>query len=178
MIPTFTRCLRKTPTAVYLKQLNKTIEDLYMNKTITVDLRQKLKPTSTLTPRFYGLPQVHKRDNPLRPIVASRGLITYKLVRYVADVLKPLMGMNGYALKNSVHLVEFMKDLVLLEGTVLVSFDVTPLFTKVPVARSLKIIVDRLENDPLLGERTPCPLCRSETFLRFASPQPTFNLMG
>ena len=176
MIPTLTRCLRKTPRAVYLKQLNKTIEDLYMNKTITVDLRQKLKPMSTLTPRFYGLPKVHKRDNPLRPIVASCGSITNKLARYVTDVLKPLMGMNGYALKNSVHLVEFMKDLVLLEGTVLVSFDVTPLFTKVP--RSLKIIVDRLENDPLLGERTPCPLCRSETFLRFASPQPTFNLMG
>ena len=66
------KVLKKDPTAVYLKQLNKTIEDLYMNKTITVDLKQKLKPTSTLTPRFYGLPKVHKRDNPLRPIVASR----------------------------------------------------------------------------------------------------------
>ena len=70
------KVLKKDPTAVYLKQLNKTIEDLYMNKTITVDLKQKLKPTSTLTPRFYGLPQVHKRDNPLRPIVAPRGSIT------------------------------------------------------------------------------------------------------
>lgn len=166
------KVLKKDPTAVYLKQLNKTIEDLYMNKTITVDLKQKLKPTSTLTPRFYGLPKVHKRDNPLRPIVASCGSITNKLARYVTDVLKPLMGMNGYALKNSVHLVESMKDLVLPEGKVLVSFDVTALFTKVPVARSLEIILDRLENDPLLGER------RSETFLRFASPQPTFNLMG
>ena len=83
------------------------------------------------------------------------------------------MGVNGYALKNSAHLVESMKDLVLPEGTVLVSFDVTALFTKVPVARSLEIILDRLSNDPLLGERR-----RSETFLRFASPQPTFNLMG
>ena len=82
------------------------------------------------------------------------------------------MGVNGYALKNSAHLVESMKDLVLPEGKVLVSFDVTALFTKVPVARSLEIILDRLSNDPLLGERS------SETFLRFASPHPTFNLMG
>ena len=96
-----------------------------MNKTITVDLKQKLKLTSTLTPRFYGLPKVHKRDNPMCPIVASRGTITNKLARYVTDVLKPLMGVNGYALKNSAHLVESMKDLVLPEGMVLVSFDVT-----------------------------------------------------
>ena len=126
------KVLKKDPTAVYLKQLNKTIDDLWFDKSITNDVKLKLKPTSTLTPRFYGLPKVHKRDNPLRPIVASRGSITYKLARYVADVLKPLMGKNGYALKNSADLVDSMKDLVLPEGTVLVSSDVKALFSQVP----------------------------------------------
>ena len=86
-------------------------------------MKLKLKPTSTLTPRFYGLPKgAQKRQSP----------ITYKLARYVADVLKPLMGKNGYALKNSADLVDSMKDLVLPEGTVLVSSDVKALFSQVP----------------------------------------------
>ena len=87
------KVLKKDPTAVYLKQLNKTIEDLYMNKHITVDLRQKLKPTSTLTPRFYGLPKVHKRDNPLRPIVASCGSITNKFLRFASP--QPTFNLMG-----------------------------------------------------------------------------------
>ena len=161
------KVLKKDPTAVYLKQLNKTIDDLWFDKSITNDVKLKLKPTSTLTPRFYGLPKgAQKRQSP----------ITYKLARYVADVLKPLMGKNGYALKNSADLVDSMKDFVLPEGTVLVSSDVKALFTNVPVARSLKIILDRLENDPLLAERTTLSpvqvrdllkICLTTTYFQF-----------
>ena len=32
----------------------------------------KMYPTGAVTPKFYGLPNIHKRDIPLRPIVSSR----------------------------------------------------------------------------------------------------------
>ena len=38
-------------------------------------LYKKMYPTRAMTPKFYGLPKIHKRDIPLRPRVSSRGLI-------------------------------------------------------------------------------------------------------
>lgn len=112
---------------------------------IKVPLFNRLYPTETVIPRFYGLPKIHKASVPLRPIVASRGSITYGVARFVADILKPIVGKNGYALKNSADMVNTLGQVRLEEGEVLVSFDVTALFTKVPVDKSLDIILDLLE---------------------------------
>ena len=70
-------------------------------------------------------PKVHKADAPLRPIVASRGSITYAEAKFVADILAPLVGRDGYALKNSKDLVKQFSECQLDEGDILVSFDVT-----------------------------------------------------
>ena len=91
-------------------------------------------------PNNYRLPKVHKAGAPLRPIVASRGSIMYGIARRVADILAPLVGKNGYALKNSEDLAKQLGQLHLEDDEILVSFDVTALFTCVPVALSLDII--------------------------------------
>ena len=115
---------------------------------------KRLYPTSSTIPQFYGLPKVHKAGAPLRHIVASRGSITYAVARRVADILAPLVGKNGYALKNSADLVHQLNDCQLDETDVLVSFDVTALFTCVPVDQSLDVIFDKLSQDPSLPTRT------------------------
>ena len=38
-------------------------------------------PTSADLPKFYGLTKIHKVGSPLRPIVSSRGSITYVVVK-------------------------------------------------------------------------------------------------
>ena len=111
-------------------------------------------PTSSTIPPFYGLPKVHKAGAPLRPIVASRGSITYVVARRVADILAPLVGKNGYALKNNADLVRQLNDCQLDETDVLVSHDVTALFTCLPVDQSLDMIFDKLSQDPTLPTRT------------------------
>lgn len=108
-----------------------------------------------MIPRYYGLPKVHKPPPvPLRPIVASRGSITYNTARTCADILSPLVGKNEYALKNSAHLVSSTRDCQLEEDETLLSCDVTQLFTKVPVNKSLDVILHKLESDESLPERT------------------------
>ena len=97
---------------------------------------------------------MHKVGDPLRPIVASRGSITYNLAAFVAGILSPLMGQNGHSLKNSSEMVRELRDCQLDETDVLVSFDVTALFTSVPVDQSLDVILDRLEKDTTLSTRT------------------------
>ena len=118
-------------------------------KTTTASLTlstKRLYPITTLIPRFYGLPKVHKVGAPLRLIVASRGSITYAIACKVADILAPLVGKNGLALKNSADLVTQLNDLQLDEDEMLVSFDVTALFTCTPVALSVDIFFELLQN--------------------------------
>ena len=45
-------------------------------------------PTGTVAPMFNGLPKIHKRDVPLRPIVSSRGSINYEVAKKLARTLR------------------------------------------------------------------------------------------
>ena len=49
-------------------------------------------PTGASSPKLYGFPKIHKKNNPLRPIVSSRGSVTYGVAKELARVLKPLTG--------------------------------------------------------------------------------------
>ena len=51
--------------------------------------------------KFYGLPKIHKPDVPLRPSVASQGSPTYNLAKYLAEILKPLVGKSEHHVVNS-----------------------------------------------------------------------------
>ena len=46
-----------------------------------------MDPTSCTPPKFYGLPKIHKTGTPLRPIVSSRGSVTYGVAKVLAKVL-------------------------------------------------------------------------------------------
>jgi retron-type reverse transcriptase len=80
--------------------------------------------------------------------------LTYNTARKIADILPPLVGKNGYALKNSAELVEQLSQCKLDEADVMVLYDVTSLFTRVPVDRSLDVIFDKLNKDNTLDSRT------------------------
>ena len=43
-------------------------------------------PTGCVPPRFYGLPQIHKTGIPHRPIVSSRGSVTYRVTKVLSKV--------------------------------------------------------------------------------------------
>ena len=76
------------------------------------------------------------------------------MAKFVANILAPLVGGNGLSLKNSKELVKVLDECTLDETDVLVSFDVTALFTSVPVDKSLEIIFDLLTKDSTLSQRT------------------------
>ena len=138
---TKTYILPKNPTAKYTSTLLKKLQELKQADAITELDYKRVYPTSTTIPRFYGFPKVHMAGAPLRPIVASRGSITYVVVRRIADILAPLVGKNGYALKNSAELVRQLNDCQLDKTDVLVLFGVTALLTCVPIDQSLDVIL-------------------------------------
>ena len=57
-------------------------------------------------------------------------------------------------MKNSKHFVEVMSDLRVEEDEMLVSFDVSSLFTNVPIDEAVQVIHDRLRRDETLVDRT------------------------
>ena len=64
-------------------------------------LYKKLYPTGAVKPKFYGLPKIHKDGVPLRPIVSSRGSITYEVAKELARILKPLVGSSPHHIINT-----------------------------------------------------------------------------
>ena len=56
-------------------------------------------------PKFYGLPNIHITNIPLRPIVSSRGSATYGVAKVLAKILKPLVG-------KSPHHIQSIKDFI------------------------------------------------------------------
>ena len=103
---------------------------------------------------FYGLPKIHKPDTPLRAIVSTCGSVTYGVTKELAKILKPLVGKSPHHLNSTQDFVEQAKHITLAPGECLSSYDVSALFTSVPVDPALNIIKDLLEKDHTLMERT------------------------
>ena len=111
-------------------------------------------PTGCVPPKFYGLPKIHKPDNPLRPIVSSCGSVTYGVVKELAKILKPLVGKSPHHINSTQDFVEQVKHITLAPGECLSSYDVSALFTSVLGDPALNIIKDLLEKDHTLKDRT------------------------
>ena len=103
---------------------------------------------------FYGLPQIHKPDTPLRPIVSSSRSVTYGVAKELAKNLKPLVGKSSHHINSIQDFLEQVKQLTLAHGECISSYDVSALFTSVPVDPALGVIKDLLEKDPTLKDIT------------------------
>ena len=134
--------------------------------------------TGCTAPKFYGLPKIYKLDTPLSPTVSSRGLVTYGVAKVLTQILKPLVGKCPLHIYITQDFVEQASKVTLLLGECLSSYDVTALFTSVPVGPALGIIKDLLEEDNTLKERTVLPvkdrilllkLCLKNSYFSFQS---------
>ena len=111
-----------------------------------------------LSPRFYGLPKIHKAGIPLRPIVSFINSQTYEVLSYLAKILSPMVGKTENTVINSHAFVEFIRDINLDANHELVSFDVVSLFTKIQVNLAIKVAKKRLNKDVSLNKRTTLPV--------------------
>ena len=110
-----------------------------MKESIDQFLYDKIRPIACIAPCIYGLPKVHKTDIPVRPIVSSVGSVCYNLARFVVDILSPLVGKTVHHINNLQDFSSIVKALKVDDDEVLTSYDVTALFTSVPVDGALKV---------------------------------------
>ena len=76
------------------------------------------------------------------------------MAKFLAKVLRPLVGKSLYHIKNTRDFVNRVREVTLLPGESLCSYDVTALFTSVPIDPALKMIKDLLEQDETLQDKT------------------------
>ena len=81
-------------------------------------------------------------------------------------------------MQNSQDFVEKLKGIVVGEDEVLVSYDVSALFTSVLVNEALDIIRRRLENDTTLGSRTKLTVDQFIKLLAFCLNNTYFMAQG
>ena len=110
-------------------------------------------PMSCGAAKFYGLPKIHKQGTPLRPIMSSCGLVTYGVAKEPTKIPKPLVCKSPHHISSTQDLVERFKNVTLSPDECLSCYDISVLFTSVPVDPALGIIKDLLERDPTFKER-------------------------
>ena len=76
------------------------------------------------------------------------------MAKELTKILKPLVAKSSHHINITQDFVEQIKNVTLLPGECLSSYDVSALFTPVPVDPALGIIKDLLEKDLTLKERT------------------------
>ena len=109
----------------------------------------KLYPSGSAPARIYGTPKMHKfsPSDPfpkLRPIVSSIGTFNYNLARFLCDLLSPLVP-NDYSCKDTFSFVSQIKN-ANLSKKFLVSYDVTSLFTNIPLQETIDIAINLIFN--------------------------------
>ncbi|BHF79925.1 hypothetical protein SprV_0702304900 [Sparganum proliferum] len=133
------------PMRKLVTQLDKTLADMQTSKAINKSVRLAIKPVDAAAPRFYGLPKVHKAGVPLRPIVSLRGAPTFNLAKWMFRNLRPLTSDASTTVCSATQFLERIKGMRITEDEVMVSFDVTSLFTSIPQDLAVETVSELLE---------------------------------
>ncbi|BHF83971.1 hypothetical protein SprV_0902712100 [Sparganum proliferum] len=119
------------PVKTLTREINATLLALENSGAITPTDRRMARAQETTLARFYGLSKVHKKGAPLRPIVSLKGTPTYGLAKWLFRRLKFLTADSDTTVCSSTQFLEKLKGVGLLPNEVIVSFDVTSLFTSI-----------------------------------------------
>ncbi|XP_046398161.1 uncharacterized protein LOC124164967 [Ischnura elegans] len=130
------RKLHRDPTEAVTR---KTIS-LIKKSSLAPEEAKNLQPDAPAPPRLYGLPKIHKKGVPLRPIVSSIASPTYNLAKYLTWLLSPYVGLGEHHVKNSAEFVNILDDIKVKDTDILVSLDVVSLFTRVPLVDTIELL--------------------------------------
>ena len=135
-------------------------------------------PPVQFPPNFMAFPKYTKQVPPLRPIVSSRGSITYGVAKELSHIIKPLVGQSPHHLKNTQHFIQQLQGIRLQAGESITSYDVKALFTSVPVQPSVQFVKHRLQQDTTLPQRTSMSIPQITSLLDFCLTHTYFLFQG
>ena len=115
----------------------------HVKKCVDERVYSDIKPSGSQPGKLYGLCKVHKANNPMRPVISMIATAEYKLAKYLDTFIKPNINTNHSVCSTSAF-IEKLNNLEFSEGDQAVSFDVSSLFTNVPLNESIELISDKV----------------------------------
>ena len=131
----------------------KQLKYLQDNEFIDDKLYYYLKPSDLPAPIFYGQTKIQEPRVPICPIVSYSGSRLYNLNKYIANILKAYVKDKNNSAKNSTTFSKYIRNVPIEDGEIMVSFEVTLLYTNIPIIDTFNVIKDFLIMINLLGKR-------------------------
>ena len=117
------KILQTDPTNKYKNKLISLLKSIKAEGGMDDNTYRRLYPTGVVSPKYYGLPKVHKPGMPLRPIISSIGSVTHSTAKELARILKPLVGKSSHHVKNNMGFIQSIEDIQLKPEEYMMSFD-------------------------------------------------------
>ena len=135
--------LRGRPPKHYhpLLQKEKDVHSI-LHRILPQEIAPSLSPKSSRLAHLYGLPKTHKAKLSMRPILSATGTYNFNLAKWLEEKLKPL-SVNEYTITDVFEFADEIRSSPMNEENILVSYDVTALFTNVPSSETIDILVDK-----------------------------------
>ena len=143
------------PTLRNLSSVQNYLNTLLSRNEITEAEKKLMRPKSGHLGRANGLPKIHKVYDvlpPFRPIVDTTNTPHYGIGKFLSTLLNPLT-LNDYTVKDSFEAagrIRAIPEHLFQQGYRFVSFDVTSLFTNVPLERTVNVILKRVYEENLI----------------------------
>ena len=106
-------------------------------------IADSLCPKGSRLAHLYGLPKTHKPELSMRPILSATNTYNYPLAKWLEEKLKPL-STNAYTISDIFQFSEDIRNIPVDADHILVSYDVTALFTNVPAHQTIGILAEKL----------------------------------
>ena len=99
---------------------------------IDSNMNKRFVPHAPTPPNIYGLPNTHKPNNPLRPIISCINSPTYETYKWLANILKSASPVKCN-IRDSFTFDETIKKHKIPPNHILISLDISFLFTNVNI---------------------------------------------
>ncbi|CAF0726153.1 unnamed protein product [Adineta ricciae] len=172
------RQIDEDPTIKQENKLNSKLSQLKNDNFLTTEDYNYAKSRGSQPGRIYALPKIHKQPDPdgiipFRPIVSSSNTYNHKLAKLLANKLDYLRK-NSTIVNDTFSFVEWLHKLKIDPNEhKLFSFDITSLFTKVPLDRTIEIILEKLydKKHTCIVSKKPkttwCDKCKNRYEMKF-----------
>ena len=97
-------------------------------------------PTSQRIPEFYTLTKIDKSKPVSRPIISGCDGPTERISAFVDKLIQPIAKIQKSYIKDTTDFINFIERKKLPRNTLLVSMDVTSLYTNIPQEQGMQIV--------------------------------------
>ena len=128
---------------------------------------------------LYGLPKTHKMKLAVRLILSATGTYNYKLAKWLDEKLK-LLSVNDQTINDIFSFADDLHEMKIDEQDILVSYDVSSLFTNVPVDETIEILAEKAFRDDWFNKEYDLNITKTDLIelLEIATKNQLFQFEG